>query len=139
MRIGGPMSAYVAQHDLGIVTAAETGFYIERDPDTVRAPDVGFVMKDRVPESRLRAFFPGAPDLAVEVISPDDRKREVLAKVESWLESGCTVVWVVDPEQRSLVAYRFREQQLEAAECDSLTGDELLPGFSLSADEIFAW
>jgi Uma2 family endonuclease len=103
-QITGPFQVFVRQHDLGIVTGAETGFYIERDPDTVRAPDLGFLKKDRLPESRVRAFFPGAPDLAVEVVSPDDRKREVLAKVQNWLETGCTLVWVVDPDKRTLVA-----------------------------------
>ena len=139
MRIAGPLWAHVRQHDLGVITGAETGFSIERDPDTVRAPDVGFVKKDRVPEARVRAFYPGAPDLAVEVVSPDDRKREVLAKVQNWLETGCAVVWVVNPDERSLTAYRLRNQKVEGAECEALTGDELVPGFKLPADEIFAW
>src|SRR2546421_8543374 len=79
------IKAHVKANQLGKVYAAETGFTIARDPDTTRGADVAFVRKDRVPPGRLRGFFPGAPDLAVEVVSPSDRLTEVAAKVDEWL------------------------------------------------------
>ncbi len=69
---------FVREHDLGVTTAAETGYLISSDPDTVRAPDLGFVRKERLADAPSRGFFPGAPDLAVEVLSPDDSARDVL-------------------------------------------------------------
>src|SRR3972149_1026687 len=72
-----PLDIFVSGKGLGVVLGAETGFRIARDPDTVRAPDVAFVRSDRVPAAPLSGFFPGAPDLAVEILSPDDRASEV--------------------------------------------------------------
>ena len=96
-RIHGFLFSFVRKKRLGMVTAAETGFQIGHNPDTVRTPDVGFIRADRVPSARTRGFFPGPPDLAVEVVSPTDRGGEVLAKVRNWLAAGCQVVWVADP------------------------------------------
>ena len=91
---------FVKDHKSGKVFGAETGFIIGRDPDTVRSPDVSFVEKARLPPKLPRGFFPGPPDLAVEVLSPSDRAGEVQAKVQDWLAAGCLAVWVVDPENR---------------------------------------
>lgn len=88
----------------GDVLAAETGFTLARNPDTVRAPDVAYVRAERRPTSS-RGFPELAPDLAVEVLSPDDRPGEVLAKVGDWLNAGTVVVWVIDPQRR--VAQHF--------------------------------
>ncbi len=71
---------------------------IGRDPDTVRAPDAAFTRADRVPPTPVHGFFPAAPDLAVEVLSPGDRASEVVAKVRDWLTAGCGMVWIIDPE-----------------------------------------
>ncbi|MGB6043445.1 MAG: Uma2 family endonuclease, partial [Pirellulales bacterium] len=92
---------FVVRKRLGVLTGAESGFQLARDPDTVRAPDVGFVRKDRVPRTPIPGFFPGAPDLAVEVLSPNDRPRDVQAKVGDWLNAGCRQIWVVDPQART--------------------------------------
>src|SRR5262245_972975 len=82
---------FIEQHDLGIVFGAETGFKLTSDPDTVRAPDFAFVVKDRVHEIESReGFWPGAPDLAVEVLSPNDRTGEVDEKIGAWLSAGCS-------------------------------------------------
>jgi hypothetical protein len=77
MRIGSFLREFVDQHGLGVAVAAETGFKIESDPDLVRAPDVGFIKNDRLPGTLPRGFLEGVPDLAVEVVSPDDSKREL--------------------------------------------------------------
>jgi Uma2 family endonuclease len=120
------------------MTVAETGFQISRDPDTVRAPDVAFVRAERLPAAEPLGFFPGAPDLAVEVLSPSDRAGEVLAKVQDWLEAGCRAVWVVDPHTQTISDYRSRSEVVVFSGADTLTGGTVLPGFSVSLPEIFA-
>lgn len=130
-RIGGAVAAFVRTCELGLVVAAETGFTLERDPDTVRAPDVGFVHRDRVPDPLPRGYAEFAPDLAVEVLSPDDRPGEVLAKVADWLRAGTRLVWIVDPIRRAARVYRFDGTESFATIGDSLDGEDVLPGFAL--------
>jgi Uma2 family endonuclease len=96
---------HVEKHKLGWVFGAEGGFQIGRDPDTVRAPDAAFVSAGRMPSPVPDGFFPGPPDLAVDVLSPNDRASEVLGKVSDWLEAGCRSFWVVDPRLRSIAVY----------------------------------
>jgi Uma2 family endonuclease len=136
--IGWILMEYVKRRPLGTVTGAETGFQISHDPDTVRAPDAAFTRADRVPSSPVRGFFPEAPDLAVEVISPSDRASEVAAKVQDWLAAGCHVVWVIDPENTTVTVYDDRDQIAILGPSDSLTGGDVLPGFSVRVGEIFA-
>jgi Uma2 family endonuclease len=131
------LGAFVKQRSLGIVTAAETGFVIGRDPDTVRAPDVGFIRSDRVPQVRTRGFFEGAPDLAVEVMSPTERAGELSAKTQDWLAAGCRVVWVVDPASRTITVYRRSGETALLTITDEVAGEELLPGFRLPVAEVF--
>ena len=133
-----PLTLFVKQHGLGRIYGAETGFQIARDPDTVRAPDVGFVAAARMGAKPSRGFVPGPPDLAVEVVSPNDRAGEVLAKVFDWLDAGCRAVWVVDPPTRTVTVYRSREQIVTLGPDDELTGDDVVPGFRLPVAEIFA-
>ncbi|HEV8061926.1 MAG TPA: Uma2 family endonuclease [Gemmataceae bacterium] len=90
MNFSVPLGSFVKENDLGVVSAAETGFLLATNPDTVRAPDVAFVARERLePVRKLAGFFPGAPDLAVEVISPGDTYSEVEDKVQAWLHAGC--------------------------------------------------
>jgi len=136
-RLTGRIVSFVDEHRLGTVFGAETGFQIQHDPDTVRAPDVAFVRASRMPADLPGGFFPGPPDLAVEVVSPSDRASEVLAKVQDWLEAGSAAVWVVDPHTRRVSVYRSGEVVV-LKESDALAGGDLLPGFSLPVAEIFA-
>ena len=138
MRLGARLLNFVEKRNLGLVTAAETGFWISRDPDTVRAPDVGFLRADRVPPGPTKGFFLGAPDLAVEVLSPDDRAGEVLDKVEDWLDAGCQAVWVVNPAKKTVSVYRPGAAVERLTASDALTEESLLPGFSLPLAEVFA-
>ncbi len=138
INVTGALIKYLDEHRCGVLTGAETGFHIGRDPDTVRAPDVGFVCRERLPPGPVRGFFPGPPDLAVEVLSPDDRAGEVLLKVRDWLESGCQVVWLVDPRSRTVCVHRSGRRIVMLDESDTLGGDDLLPGFSLPVAGIFA-
>ena len=134
--IGGNSREFVRARKLGVV-AAEAGFCVARNPDTVRAPDVAFVRAERVPPGGVRAFFDGAPDLAVEVISPNDRASEFLAKADDWLRFGCVAVWVVDPETKTVTVYSHRPQTLFLSVNDTLVCEELLPGFSLPVSQVF--
>ena len=138
IRIARALANFVEPAGLGDVLGAETGFHIASDPDTVRAPDVAFVRAERVPSEKPQGFFEGAPDLAVEVLSPNDRASEVNAKVHDWLDAGCRMVWVVDPATKTVLVYRSRTQIVVLGASDTLPGDDVLPGFSLPLAEIFA-
>lgn len=138
MALGRLLGNFVSERGLGLVLGAETGFQIGRDPDTVRAPDLGFVRAERVPDKLPRGFFQGPPDLAVEVLSPDDRASELTGKVQGWLEAGCRSVWVVDPETRTVTVYRSRREVEVLGVDDPLSGGDLLPGFSIPVGQIFA-
>lgn len=137
-RVTSCVESHVRKNKLGVVTGAETGFRIATDPDTVRAPDVGFVRADRVEDPKMGGFFPGAPDLAVEVLSPSDSASDVLAKVQDWLSSGCRAVWVIDPVRETVSAYRSEGQTVVLRVSDELAGGDVLPGLALRVAEIFA-
>lgn len=136
--IAAELAIHVKRNRLGVVTGAETGFWIAHNPDTVRASDVAFVRAERVPSTALAGYFDGPPDLAVEVVSPSDGAGEVLAKTHEWLASGCRVVWLVDPKTRIVSAYRSVDDVVHLTAADSLDGGDLLPGFAIAVAEIFA-
>jgi len=139
MRIGWRLAQHVEANDLGEVLAAETGFKIASDPDTVRAPDAAFVRRERVAESEEgRGFWPGAPDLAVEVVSPGDTYTEVEDKVLDWLDAGTLMVVVVNPRQRTVTIYRSRTDIVILTQDDILDGKDVVPGWSLPIRELFA-
>src|SRR2546428_1275487 len=100
------LGAHVESAECGQLVAAETGFTLFRAPDTVRAPDVGFVRRERLPDPATTGFPEMAPDLVVEVLSPDDRPGETLAKVGDWLEAGARLPWGIDPPRRPARGYR---------------------------------
>ena len=129
---------HVRQKDLGSVFVAEPGFFLQRNPDTVRAPDVAFIAKNRLsPEGAPAGFSDTIPDLVVEVVSPSDRAGQVQAKIEQWIAHGVKLVWLVYPECRSITVYRSLSEVHVLHEGDTLTGDPVLPGFSCPVAEIF--
>ena len=136
INISAPLATYVREHDLGYVFGAETGFFIERGPDTVRAPDVAFVRKDRISGSVPIKFFPGAPDLAVEVLSPSDHASQVQAKASNWLNCGCAEVWLVDPRSETASRCLLKDGEIVVNSVEALESD-LLPGFELQVAELF--
>jgi len=121
---------HVEREGAGQVFAAETGFTLARGPDTVRAPDIAFVRRERLPKPIPVGFPEFAPDLVVEVLSPGDRPGEVLAKVGDWLEAGASLVWVVDPERRLARVYRPDGSETIVPADGALDGEDVLPGFS---------
>lgn len=118
---------------------AETGFKVATNPDTVLAPDVGFVAKDRLPDdlSTLVGFFPGAPDLAVEVVSPGDTYHEVETKVARYLDAGTQLVWVVRPKQKRVEVHRVDNTSALLSVGETLDGESVVPGFTLPIARIF--
>ena len=121
---------HVEREGAGQVFAAETGFTLARGPDTVRAPDIAFVRRERLPQPIPVGFPEFAPDLVVEVLSPGDRPGEVLAKVGDWLEAGARLVWVIDPERRIGRVYRHDGTESSIAADEPLDGEDVLPAFS---------
>lgn len=127
---------FIEGRNLGVAFAAETGFTLARNPDTVRAPDAGFITTARVPTPMPRGFPALAPDLAVEVLSPGDRPGEVLAKVADWLQAGTRLVWVIDPERRVARVYRADGSESLLDESGAIGGEDLLPGLSISLSDL---
>lgn len=138
MRLAMQLGTFVVAHQLGTVVAAETGFTLRRNPDTVRAADVAFVAADRCPDPDTRGFAELAPDLVVEVLSPDDRPGEVLAKVADWLTAGCRLVWVIDPTHRHARVFRADGSVMLIGAHDMLDGEDVLPGFSCALASVVA-
>jgi len=133
------LGRHVEKHRWGEVFEGETGFLLASDPDTVRAPDVAFVRRDRLPpEDLAEAFWPGAPDLAVGVVSPGDTVHEVDDKVRAWLDAGASMVWVVDPKRRGVTVYRSPIAVKTLSENDELSGEDVVPGFACKVGELFA-
>ena len=133
------LARHVEENRLGTVYAAETGFRLSSDPDTVRAPDVAFVSRARVEAiGEIEGFWPEAPDLAVEVISPGDAYTVVEEKVFDWLDAGTKMVVVINPRQRSATVYKSPTDIAVLAEADVLNGGNVVSGFELVVREIFA-
>lgn len=133
------LAQYVKAHKLGVVLAAETGYKIARDPDTVIAPDTSFIRQEQIDRvGRTKKFWPGAPDLAVEVVSPGDTAREVREKVAMWLAAGTRMVWVVDAGKRTISIHRAQTDVAVLTGNDVVDGAEVVPGFNCKVAEVFA-
>lgn len=138
LNLSAPLHHYARIHNLGVVYAAETGFLLATNPDTVHAPDVSFVKQERVAAVQVETgYFPGAPDLAAEVISPHDLYTEVEEKVMAWLDAGTRMVLVVNPRKRSVTVYRSLKKITVLTVTDLLEGADVVPGWSLPVSEIF--
>ena len=132
------IAQFVKANGLGVVFGAETGFKIASDPDTVRAPDLAFVRRERIPEAGIpRGFWPGAPDLAVEVVSPGDTYTEVEEKVHDWLNAGTRMVLVLNPRTHTVAVYTSHTEVVRLTELDTLDGGEVLPGLTCRVAELF--
>lgn len=139
MNLAAPLHQYVKANHLGEVFAAETGFLIARNPDTVRAPDVAFVQRQGVETTGdVPGYWPGAPDLAVEVVSPNDLYSEVAEKVDAWLTAGTQLVIIVDPRRQTITVHRSPTAMQTLTVNDTLDGAPVLPGWSLPVREVFS-
>ena len=135
-RIAWRLMSHVTPGNLGWVTTNDTGVVLERGPDTVRGPDVAYWSIARQPEEP-DAYFEIPPDIAVEVLSPDDRRGPVRAKIKEYLFYGVPLVWLVDPELRTVTVYAGRMRGTELDEDDTLDGGEVLPGFTCKVADLF--
>ena len=132
------LDAYVSEHDLGIAYPDGLAYIIARNPDQVRIPDVSFVSHERVPEGGPpEGFWPEAPDLAVEVVSPHDSASELHAKVRDYLASGVRMVWVVWPKSQTVTVHTPGARVLELEPEDELDAGDLLTGFRVRVADLF--
>ena len=137
-RLHSVIGGFIHTHDLGVSFGAETGFLLARDPDTVRAPDFAFIAKENLPtEEPNEVFWPGAPDFAIEVLSPNDRTGEVDAKIHAWLAAGAKLLWVVDPDLKTVIAYHSTTDIAVYVMGDVIDSIDVLPGCSLEVSQVF--
>lgn len=138
IHLAAPLAQHVLAHRLGEVFGAETGFILARNPDTVRAPDIAFVAAARIPPGGLPdGYFPGAPDLAVEVVSPGDTLYEVEDKVMAWRSAGTRLVWVVNPRRRTVTVQDDAGTVTVLQGQDELSGGAVVTGFQVRLSTIF--
>jgi Uma2 family endonuclease len=129
---------FVEPRGLGVVFT-ETAYVLSRDPDTLRGPDVSFVRSERFEANEARrSYIRGGPDLAVEILSPSNRPGEMRARVAEYLAAGTRLVWVVDPERETVTTYRSLFEPRRVGRDGTLDGEDVLPGLSISAAELFA-
>ncbi len=129
---------FVLEHHLGAVYCNDPGFVLARDPDTVRGPDVAFLRAERVPRGEDRNwFYEGAPDLAVEVLSPSNRPGQLAKKVTNYLDAGTPLIWVADPDTRTVVVHTPDSPPRILGADDDIDGADVLPGFRSSVAAFF--
>ena len=132
------MRNFVKPRKLGRLTCSDTGVWLERDPDTVRGPDIAYFSAAKMPlEARIPGYAEVVPDLVVEVVSPDDTRREVAAKARMWLRYDVRLVWVVLPQTRSVDVYRPGRAVETLTDQDTLNGLDVLPGFTCAVSAVF--
>lgn len=136
-RLGFLLSTFVEQHDLGEVMVGEVGIYVQRNPDTIRGADVLYISHERLAQASPNDFLDVAPELVVEVMSPNDRWSEVRRKLREYFGIGVNVVMVVEPEEKAISLYRSLTDVQELATPDVLTLPDILPGFSLPLELLF--
>ena len=137
LQIAARLLAFVKEHRLGHVFDSSTGFRLPGG--NVRSPDVAFVARGRFDQDELpEGFSPRAPDLAIEVLSPEDRPRHVLDKVGEYLQAGVRLVWVIDPRRGRAAIYRSLTDVREVGASDALDGEDVVPGFRCVLGDILA-
>ena len=135
-RISRLIGNFVEEQKLGVVLVSEAGFKLQSNPDKVRAPDVAFIAKERLPQD-LEGYGELAPDLAVEVISPNEYAVDVQEKLMQYLQAGVRQVWLVYPKTRVISIYRSMKEIVTVTAGDHLEGGDVLPGFTCAVNEIF--
>ena len=137
VRIAKILSSFVDDRQLGEVQGGEVGIYTHRNPDTVRAADVLFISKERLAKANPDSFLDVAPELVVEIVSPDDRWSDIRQKLREYFSVGVLLVLVVEPEERVITAYRSPAEAREFTVGDTLTLEDILPGFSVPEADVF--
>lgn len=136
--LGLRLRQYGKESKRGRAVGGEVGIYIRRNPDTVRAADVAFISKERDIHPKAKGYFEVAPELVVEVLSPEDRKGKIEEKLRDYFSADVLVVWLVDPGLRRVLVYRSLTDVTVLDRSQVLTDEDLLPGFSVPVAEIFS-
>ena len=138
MNLGAELRNYIKPRKLGVLVGSDSGVWLERDPDTVREPDIAFFSAEKSPlDERVTGYAEVVPDLVVEVVSPSDSRSAVNDKALMWLRYGARLVWVVHPDARVVDVHREGHPVAALGESESLDGLDALPGFSCPVREIF--
>jgi Uma2 family endonuclease len=135
VNIAAALHAFVRRHHLGVVVV-EAGCTITRNPDTVRGPDVSYVSATRA-AARTSGYLAGAPDLVVEIRSPNDAMSSLLTHADEYIAAGARIVWLVDPDSATIHVLAAGASAQTLTIGDVLSGGELLPGFSMEIATIF--
>ncbi len=136
-RLGARLVAYADEMGRGIAMGGGVGLYTSHDPDTVRGADALFISRERYARRGPGAFLDIAPELVVEILSPEDRPGVMTAKILEYLSIGVDRIWLVDGRRRQVRVYRSPEQVETLEIGDTLRDDEVLPGFTLALSELF--
>ena len=129
---------HVRRNRLGRVLTGDPGFILRRNPDTVRGPDIAFVSTERLPGPLPhRGFLEVMPDLAIEIVSPSNTPAEIQAKIRDYFDAGVRLIWVVYPESRRVQVIRSLQERFDLTDEDTLSGDDVIPGFACQVGEIF--
>jgi Uma2 family endonuclease len=136
-RVDRRVGVYVENNDLGHVTCNDSGVILDRDPDTVRGPDVAFWSRERLPAFPRTGYPQIAPDMVAEVMSPSDVFSKVMAKVRQYLTAGVRLVWILVPDDQSMTVYRPNGTYTHLTAADPITGEDVLPGFSCPVAQFF--
>jgi Uma2 family endonuclease len=135
--INASLGAFVRDHRLGNVVAG-VGFLLAIDPDTVRAPSLAFLRRERLESTGIpEGYFPGAPDLAVEIIAPDEVYLDVHDTIAEWLDHGTQVVFVVNPRRKVVAVHRPKQPVVILGIEDTLSAEDVVPGWSLAVRDLF--
>ena len=138
MKLGALLLNFIQPRALGTLVGSDSGVWLERDPDTVREPDIAFTSVERLPiNADIDGYSEVVPDLVVEIVSPNDRPGEVAEKTAMWLSFGVRLVWLVRPDSRTIEVHRAGGQVETLGEDDALDGLDVLPGFSCDLRAIF--
>ena len=138
VRLAARLHNFVEPRRLGVLTASDSGVWLEHDPDTVREPGIAFFSAEKSPlDERVTGYAQVAPDLAVEIVSPSDRPSAVNDKALMWLRYGVRLVWIVRPDERRVDVHREGHAVATLTESDALDGLDVLPGFSCPVREVF--
>lgn len=138
MNLGAELRQFTKAGKLGRIFGSDAGVRLERDPDTIREPDIAYISSEKLPWStRVTGFYETVPDLVVEVASPSNSHWELNDKALMWLHYGVRLVWVVYPDTRNVTVYRANHRALTLSDEDALDGLDVLPGFTCVVSEIF--